>query len=452
MIARFIVFLIALASTSFVHGQISENVYLVGHWDDASVFSNNGGARYNEVWGFKRDGREYAVIGSTKGTHIIEITPDEEMIFREFILGGEISTAVVHRDYHTYRNYMYGICQQGTSTLQISDISYLPDSVHVVYDSDTLFRTAHNLYIDTATAKMYVCGPNDHAMSIYSLADPENPVLIRHFDFFDYVHDAYVRNDTAYLNGGTEGLFIYDMTDASEPFEMGRLEWYPDRGYNHSGWLSEDGKTYVMADETEGKKMKVLDVTDVTDIQVLATFESEGEGVVPDHLPHNLMWKDGYVYVSYYNDGFRVFDVRDRNNPVQAGYYDTYPEIDPSNFRGAWGVYSFLPSGIVLISDRQTGLYAFRYIAPPEVNTTLEHGVFPSPFTSEGVLHFQNPNDLVYDLLVFDARGREVQRYSNVSDEYVRIQQLALGSGMYFYELRGVDNSNQLFGKFVIGE
>lgn len=443
---------LVLASTSFGISQGSENVVLLDNYDDPSVFFNNGGAKYNDVWGFAHNGSEYAVIGSTKGTHFIQITEEDELIFRDFVIGGEISMQVVHRDYHGYQNYVYAICQQGenTSTLQVIDISYLPDSVHTVYDDDTLFSVAHNVFVDTATAKLYVCGPAGHAMSVYSLENPEEPVLLSHFDKVDYVHDAYVRNDTAFLNCAGDGLFVYDFSNTQNPPLMGSLELYVDKGYNHSGWLSPDGNTYVFADETEGKRLKVCDVSDITDIDVLSTFEAESPEVVETHLAHNLMYKDGFVYVSYYNDGLRIFDVRDRENPEQVGYYDTYPETHPSNFRGAWGVYAFLPSGKILISDRQTGLYLFQFIPPPDINSPLTHGVFPNPFDENAVFSFHNPNELVYDLIVYDSRGREVQTYTTVTNDYIRMHRAGLMAGMYHYELRGIDNTNQFFGKFVI--
>ena len=43
-----------------------------------------------------------------------------------------------------------------------------------------------------------------------------------------------------------------------------------------------------------------------------------------------------------------------------ALFYDTYPDPDGRQFRGAWGVYPFLPSGNILVSDMQYGLFVFE--------------------------------------------------------------------------------------------
>ena len=45
----------------------------------------------------------------------------------------------------------------------------------------------------------------------------------------------------------------------------------------------------------------------------------------------------------------------------EVAYFDTHPESNQLNTQGAWGVYAELPSGIVLLSDRQRGLFVFNY-------------------------------------------------------------------------------------------
>jgi len=45
---------------------------------------------------------------------------------------------------------------------------------------------------------------------------------------------------------------------------------------------------------------------------------------------------------------------------VEVGYFDTYTPSNSAGFNGAWGVYPFLPSGNILVSDINSGLYVFR--------------------------------------------------------------------------------------------
>ena len=74
-----------------------------------------------------------------------------------FIAGENQGSGVTHRDFHTMDNYLYAVCDQGPSTLQIIDISNLPNSISLIYNSDNLFNTCHNIYIDTTAKKLYAC-------------------------------------------------------------------------------------------------------------------------------------------------------------------------------------------------------------------------------------------------------------------------------------------------------
>ena len=75
---------------------------------------------------------------------------------------------------------------------------------------------AHNIFIDTSTAKLYACASNN-AMDVYSLANPVLPVLINELNdpTIGHVHDAYVKNDTAYLNCGNDGFRVFDYSNVN---------------------------------------------------------------------------------------------------------------------------------------------------------------------------------------------------------------------------------------------
>ena len=228
------------------------NMQLLFNWiDDGSIINieedpgdNWVGNVYNEVWGFVQNGHEFAVIGSTQGTHIFDVTEPENSIIVASINGGSTSSQVVHRDFHTYEGYLYAVADEmNSSTLQIIDVKNLPNSYNVVYDSNDLITRSHNIFIDEANATMYSCGgkindsPNN--LSLISLDDPENPVLISQYNNHGYVHDIFVKNNIGYLNCAENGFHIVDFSQPTLPVTLGSLTDYPFKGYNHSGWLSE---------------------------------------------------------------------------------------------------------------------------------------------------------------------------------------------------------------------
>ena len=155
------------------------------------------------------------------------------------------------------------------------DLSFLPDSIHVVYDSDSLIIRAHNIFIDTANLS-YACAVSTpsqfHAMNVYDLSNPILPDLIYSYNEVGHVHDAYVYNDTVYLNCASQGLKVIYSSNNGSAIQIGELNVYPDKDYNHSGWINHNKSTYVMCDEAPGKDVKVLDVTDLNNIQVNSTL------------------------------------------------------------------------------------------------------------------------------------------------------------------------------------
>ncbi len=417
-----------------VLAQVSWNVDSLFNWQDPNLLPSNAHFNtYNEIWGYAVDGEEYAIIGSTAGTHIIDVTVpslSEEVVFIE---GEVMGTSIVHRDYHDFGDYLYIVCDEGASTLQIADLSFLPDSAPVVYNSSALFPRSHNIFIDSSSARMYMCG-GTMEFAVYSLVNPEAPTLlldcpadVSFWSSIGYVHDVFVRGDTAYLNAGANGLFIVDFKNINSPQMLGSLDFYTQQGYNHSGWLMQDQPYYALADETHGMDLKILDVSDMGDIEVLDTIGSDKHQF---SIPHNLIYKDDYLFVSYYFDGLFIYDCSDPEHPVLAGFYDTSTQQHQNNvYRGCWGVYPFLPSGRILASDMQTGLWVFgseQLLGTEEMEaqeSTLR--VYPNPASNRIVIGGFESNA---DYRILDITGKEVL---NGKTTIFGINVQGLNSGIY---------------------
>ena len=77
---------------------------------------------------------------------------------------------------------------------------------------------------------------------------------------------------------------------------------------------------------------------------------------------HNGYTKGSLYYVSHYRRGLAVFDVTEPNQLREVAHFDTFltPAANSAGTDGAWGVYPFLPSGTVLISDISNGLFVLK--------------------------------------------------------------------------------------------
>ena len=220
-------------------------------------------------------------------------------------------------------------------------------------------------------------------------------------------------------------------TFGDQPQQLATLISYPDAGYNHSGWLSDDGTIYAMQDENHGYDIKILDVSDLSNISVIATFNS---GVDSQSMAHNGIIKGDLLYVAYYHDGLRVFDISNPNNPIQVNSYDTYNPNNHTSYRGAWGVYPYLNSGNILVSDMQSGLYVLDMSnsSTPIVNIiNSKHNIYPNP--ANDIFNLSGHNG---DLLeIYDFSGKKIMMES-LKKNINSFSAKDFKSGIYLYEIK----------------
>lgn len=346
---------------------------------DPETTVNSDGQKYSGCWGWYQisKNKEYAIACSHQGTYWIDISNPSSPTVSAYQAGKK--TDCTWREAKSYQNHLYVISDDfGNNSFQIFDMSYLPDSVHKVYDGTDLFERGHAAWVDQN--KLYIASVTDSigysSMNVYSLADPGHPVLLRKlgqdFPFITEVHDMYVRNDTVYASCGYQGLYIFKLTSGNTFSMLGSLSNYPFSGYNHSSALTPNGQTLIFTDEIPvGLPIKIADVSNLGNIQVQATINQFSQTT-----PHNpFIVNNQYCFVSSYQDGIQLIDISNPATPFLAGYFDTHPQSGGNNniwlagseYNGQWGAYPFFPSGVVFALDRLNGVFLLHtslYQAP----------------------------------------------------------------------------------------
>jgi choice-of-anchor B domain-containing protein len=440
--------------------QISQNISLYANWIDSSVVAEpNFALKYNSVWGYAQGGKEYAIIGSTKGTHIVDVTNPSSPVQVDYVAGRRSNC--IWREYKTYNNYLYMVSDDGGSpanSMQIMDLSYLPDSVHVVYDSNALIERAHTLFIDGN--RLYLAVPKGGtagtgiSMAVYSLANPESPTLLRRlnqdYSAISVVHDMYVRNDTVFASAANQGLHIYKFTAQNTFQEIASFTAYPSSGYNHSSALTDNGRILVFADEVPaGLDLKAIEVSDLSNISLLDLFNSGSTAT-----PHNPFIRKGdntHVTVAYYADGVQIFNLSNPANITRTGFYDTDPLNNGgnSNYQGCWGAYVDLPSGVLLASDMQNGLFILDATVALGLKVDAEQSTkmvaYPVPFTDVLHVSFEGKSNKEASLQLYDMSGKlllEEIKQNHKGLNHFTINTKVLPAGMYVTKVFDGENEN----------
>ena len=327
--------------------------------------------RFNDecanIWGYANDGKEYAIIGRVSGTSIFEVTDGKNPSLLLHIPGARSQW----REIKSWKNYIYAVADQGKDGLLIINMSNaaelitysffrpqvtINDKTLNIMKTDSLNR-AHELFIDEK-GFCYLTGSNLHfGVTIFDLnKNPESPEFVGIFNS-NYSHDAFARGDTLWSADILAGEFtVWDLNNKKNPIKLAFQQ--TGFAFTHNIWLSDDGRYAFTTDERANAFVESYDVSDLNNITLLDKYRSRTTQI-RGTIPHNTYYHNGYLVTSYYTDGFTIVDASNPAHLVEVGAFDTYPGGN-EDFHGCWGVYPFLPSGNIIASDIEFGLYVVK--------------------------------------------------------------------------------------------
>ena len=344
-----IVFSFLISTAHHSNAQDAWNVELFGQ-------VNRGDVRYSGSWSYiANDGSEFALIGAKSGTAVYAIDDPANITELGFVPGPETNW----REITTIGHHAFVVTDaQGTGHgMQVIDLSYLPDSLHLVTTYTGTFTKGHIIQkaIDSDEPYVYVMGTTTtQGVHILDVSNPANPVEIGLYAPGYYIHDAHIRGTLLFAAAFYEtAVDIVDISDKTNPVLIGKIDY--EGTSTHSSSTTEDGKYLILTDEHDGYPARIFNIEDLENPVEVAQYTAN-----PASLVHNPYVRGDYCFVSHNTEGLRVLDIADPALPVEVGYYDTWPGAS-GGFNGLWSACPYFPSGKIIGGNRTDGLYIWTF-------------------------------------------------------------------------------------------
>ena len=342
----------------------SLNLQRVGHYPVSQWGPLAASPFCNDVWGYydSATAKEFALVGNRNGTLVADVTNPAAVTNSLWVPGANS----IWRDIKTWSHYAYAVhdvpagnsASNGLLIINLDSMTHKFVRLPVPMPggaTDTL-RRAHNLWIDEE-GKLYAFGSNvgvGGAVIVDVAADPWNPSVLGVYNTY-YLHDGFARHDTLYGAALWEDIQVVGVALPSQPVTFASFD-SPDH-FAHNCWLSDDGNTLYTTDEVANGFVAAYNVNDLSNVDELFRHKVQpGTGLIP----HNAHVDGNHLVTSYYTFGCHVLDVEFPELPVLVAYYDTSPQFSGTGYNGAWGAYPYLPSGNILVSDIETGLWVLN--------------------------------------------------------------------------------------------
>lgn len=357
-------------------------------------------------------GQEYAIMGLRNGNAVINITNATNPVIVGHIPG-------VSSQWHevcVLGDYAYA-CTEGGGGIQIIDLRQVDQGIVTLAATYTLngVSTGHTIQAVPGSKLIMINGGNMplvngqtiNGLRALDCQNPTQPVEVGKWQG-KYVHDTLYHTYTSgpYAGkticfafcgtGALGGMYIIDVTTTQNGLgqnvpamtTLGFIRYFPNATnfYSHSGSISPDGRYIYANDEFDEGNALVTDcTTHIIDVQNLASPVYAGSFNNPiNAIDHNSMVQDGYLFLSAYKSGLRIYDLSSPTQLRETGFIDTYPSGSGFQYQGAWGTWAGFPSGNVIISDINAGFFV---VDPSEAKG------MGAPITGIATTGFTNPGN-----------------------------------------------------------
>lgn len=427
-----------------------------------NVLSGGQNVSGNDSWGWTdpESGKEYAIMGYSRGTGFVDISDPVNPIYL-----GRVETETfesIWRDIKVYNNHAFIVADAADEHgMQVFDLTRLREvTTPQVFEPDHVYHgvpSCHNIVINDTQPFAYLVGcPNyNGGPTIVDISNPLAPFEVGGYGASGYTHDAqvvtYSGPDPDYQgkqilvasngNFGSNNYVVFlDVTDGANPVFISDIS-YDAPGYTHQGWLTEAHDYFILGDEIDemdsgnNTRTIVFNVEDLDNPQV----HSEYFGPTPA-IDHNGYVLEDKFYLANYTAGLRVVDISNISNSSngleEVAYFDSYPNNNFADFDGAWSVYPYFESKNILISDMSGGLFIVKESETMGTNELSANSIqiIPNPATTSVQIRTSNQK-MLESVQLINLVGQEVFTKNKINQNHLEINVTNLPKGVYIVKI-----------------
>jgi choice-of-anchor B domain-containing protein len=379
--------------------------------DDLAAPGADTGQMLASAWGWvdPLTNSEYALVARRSDLAIVDITVPTAPVLIGNVQRTAGTNPTVWRDVRVVGNWAFIGVDSANHGIQAFDLTRVRGvATPTLFAADAVFdgiSNTHTLATNFSQTTPYIYAPGSNTinglsnapdtpggMQILDVSNPLSMSIAASWQDDGYIHESSIFtytgpdadhqnkqlsfNATGYGTDPTGSPNSFSIVDVSNPAALARISQaqYANTGYAHQGWLTEDQRYFFVDDELDelnhvtGEKTRthMYDVSDL-DNPVYRGFVEWGTG----NIDHNLYIKDGFIFQANYTRGLRVFELGDLESTdpqdwfQEVAWFDSYPADDSVTFNGAWQVYPYFPSGSIIISDINGGLFTVQVVPEP---------------------------------------------------------------------------------------
>lgn len=387
--------------------------------------------------------KEYLFIGNVSNIVVFDITSPSNPLAVDSINSPNLLSEEIY--VHDGKLIAHNLFMN----LEVYDLRYLPDSLHSIGTIDeSQFSLYNSHFSDTLIFKL-----NNGDIKVFNISNLLAPVLIdslqTDFPYLNNCKSLSVKNNTIYASYPQRGLYKFVFENHRFIIKDSLPHFFSNIVSNYGHCVSPNNQTICTLYEPT-----TLDANFYTlNAQNKLKLTTSKQLSISNYTLKTQYISNDWLIVSNIKDGINIYSARDVNKLKLTGYFNCFDKNNPNN-TGVQSFISDLPSGTIIVRDKENGIFlldptnALSNNKEIEINPVESFSMILLPNPCQGSIKIELKREYPCELYIYNSIGDLVfQRYFQLGiNDLVFTENMP--NGVYLAVVNG--NEGRLSKKFVV--